>query len=239
MPPSPTAQASLAVMATTSCRCVSTAAAGRARAARATTAGSRRRATTQRPDANGAAPHRPRVLREPVLLRLRVARIAPPVRDTSLGHVRDAPEDGLLVGVAELGMAADGVGFRLVVREHRAQVVLGDGARGRGGQQFAASIQPDRAALGVRGIGLERHHPVARVVVRVREVIVGVQARDLGVGGAALDVRQVAAGIAQHVVVRGRAVRRERHRHHLVQGSRPHHLEHLMRPRDPHALVVG
>ena len=83
-----------------------------------------------------------------------------------------------------------------------------------------------------------RQHAVADVVVRVHQVARTVEAGDLGVGGASLDVGDRALGAREHVVVARRAVGAQRHRHHLVQRSRPHHLEHLMRARDAQPLVV-
>ncbi len=135
-------------------------------------------------------------------------------------------------------MPAERVRPRPVVREEVAHPSHREGAGGRRREQLAAPRVPDVRPLGVRRVALVRQHPRADVVVRVREVPAFVEARDLGVGGAPLHVRDAPVGRRQHVVVARGAVRAERRGDHVVERAGADHLEHLVVARDADPLVV-
>jgi hypothetical protein len=127
-------------------------------------------------------------------------------------------------------VAADLVRGVLVIREDAPQHLRRDRSGRLVGEQVAGPAEPHVGSHGVLGVALVATHPLADVVVRVREVVVVVEVRDLHVGGAPLDVGDVPVTIREQVVVRRRPIRPDRLRHHLVEVTGPEHLEHLMRP---------
>ncbi len=106
-------------------------------------------------------------------------------------------------------------------------------------QQLHRPPQPHRGAQRVRRVALVPAHPVAGVVVGVRERAGGGHPRHLRVRGGTLHVHDAPIAVREDRVVRGGSIRSEGHCHRLVQGGRGQLLPDHQQPRHAHPLVVG